>query len=106
LNIKAPQPVGVHFHHLLEHLNIQLVFIISCILSLFLSWSLINPVCNFQLIKHMRGETSALIYHQLFTKFTSTYQHCMVVYTESLFVQGSTGCAFVYEDQVFSYHLQ
>jgi hypothetical protein len=77
-----------------------LAFVISCILSLFPSWSLINPACNFKFIKHIRGETSALMYHQLFTKFSSTYPDCMVVYTDRLFVQGSTGCAFAYKDHV------
>jgi hypothetical protein len=49
----------------------------------------------------MRGETSALVYHQLFAKLASAYPHCMVVYTDRLFVQGSTGCAYAYEDEIF-----
>jgi hypothetical protein len=52
----------------------------------------------------MRGKTSALVYHQLFARLTSAYPDCMVVYTDRSFVHGSTGYAFLYENQVFRYH--
>jgi hypothetical protein len=54
----------------------------------------------------VKGEISALTYHQLFAELTSTYADYTVIYTDGLFVQGSTGCAFIYEERVFKYHLR
>jgi hypothetical protein len=53
----------------------------------------------------VKGKISALTYHQIFAELTSAYPDYTAIYNDGLFVQGLTGCAFLYEQQVFKYHL-
>jgi hypothetical protein len=48
----------------------------------------------------MRCTISALTYFYL-----SVYPNYVAVYTDGSFIQGSGGCSFMYEDEVFEYHL-
>jgi hypothetical protein len=45
------------------------------------------------------------MYHRLFVRLTSAYSGYTVACDVGSFVQLSTACAFVHEDQVFEYRL-
>lgn len=51
------------------------------------------------------SDTLRAKYRQFFADNISVYPDYTAVYTDTAFVQGSTGRAFVYEDEVFSYRL-
>jgi hypothetical protein len=78
---------------------------IPCILSQIPPWELTCPTCELQHIRLVRGATFAITYHWRFTEITFAYVGCTVVYTNRSFVQQSTGSAFIYDYQIFSYHL-
>jgi hypothetical protein len=53
----------------------------------------------------VRGATSALSYRRYFPELLSAYPDHTAVYTDGSFVHESTGSAFMYDSQVFSYRL-
>jgi hypothetical protein len=63
-----------------------------------------GPNCDVQLIRHPRGAKS-VTYHQCFVELLSFYPVHISLYTNGLFLNESTGSAFIYDSKVFSYHL-
>lgn len=102
LNIRAPQPVGVCFHHLPELIDFACQIIPSRLACIPPS-SVTPPTCNFLFIPY---------FIQPFSKLTS-YPYYVMVYlwgwrwfrSYRLFGQWTADFAFIYEEQVFSYHL-
>jgi hypothetical protein len=58
--------------------------------------------CDLWLTWHMRGLSSLFAYHWNFAELP-TYPDYTASYTDGLFVEGSTFCSTVYEDQHFCY---
>jgi hypothetical protein len=96
LNIRASRHVGVRFRQLLERLDILSSRSIPSRLSRNPSWSFKRAVYDFRRVRHMRGDTSAPIPT---ARLLFAYTNNTAVYTDGLVVQGSTGSAFVYEDE-------
>jgi hypothetical protein len=80
LYVTAPQPAGVHFHNLLQHVHIHVLCPIR--LSPILSWHTIQTIYTLQIAIHMRGEMSALMYCQFFAELMSSYLDYTVVYAD------------------------
>lgn len=61
-------------------------------------WSFRRSVCDFRRVRHTRDETSLPTYRLLLAHLTSAYRNIITVHTDRSFVRGSTGSAFLYED--------
>jgi hypothetical protein len=102
-NTTASQSMGVHFHQFLLRLYICLLRVIPNRLSNSILGKIPPP--NVWFARLVRGATSAITYCWSFAELLYTYLDHTVVCTDGLFVQESTGSAFIYDDQVFSYFL-
>jgi hypothetical protein len=105
LYITASRPVGVRFRQLLRQLDIYLPHIIPYRLSRIPPWEITRPTCDLRLVRLVRGATSPLIYHRCFTELLSAYPDHTAVNTDGSFFHESTGSAFIYDGQMFSYRL-
>jgi hypothetical protein len=105
LLISAPLPVGVRLHHLLQWLGIWLTHFIPHRLPPVPPWDIPHRTCDLRLTRYARGVTQALTYRRYFAEFLSQYPDHTAEHIHGSFLQGSTGSAFVYNGQEFSYCL-
>jgi hypothetical protein len=84
------------------------VFLSIFLLFANLSWHLYHSVIISPLpdwLRHTKGNMSAFTCLLLFAKHLSDYSDYTAIYTDRSLLHSLTGCAFIYEGQVFSYHL-
>jgi hypothetical protein len=86
LNIGAPRPLGVHFHHLLDYLDICLPHIIPSRLSRVRPWCVMHLSCDFRFVQYAIGVTAVLTYHRHFAVVLSACpEYTPVLQTGRLF---------------------
>jgi hypothetical protein len=102
----APRPVGVRFHQLLDYLDMCLPRIIRSRLSRVRPWCVMCPAYDFRLVQYAKDVTAGHTYDRHIAELLSPYPEYTPNFTDGSFVQGWAGCAFVHEEQIFSYRLQ
>jgi hypothetical protein len=90
LNIQVFNPVGIHLHHLLLHLDIYLQQTISNGLLRLLPSHIIQPPRNLWFDRHMKGKTSALICYQYSLELLSSYIDYMIFFSAVALVVSSS----------------
>jgi hypothetical protein len=103
LHMTLARLVGVSMHELLRCFGIKVLYIITFGFLSVSPQNIIQPTCNLQLIRSVRDIKSAFAYCCCFMKLLFIYPEYVDVYGS--YVQSLTGSTFIYDNQIFSYHL-
>lgn len=89
----------------MQLLNTHLLHGIPIRLLPLLPLQIVSPTYDLQLLRHTKGDMLAFTCLWLFAEHLCDYSDYTVIYTDRSLLHSLTGCALIYEGQVFSYHL-